>query len=117
MYDEDGYLFIVDRKKDMIISGGENIYSPEVENALTSHPKIAEASVIGVPDELWGEVVRAIVVPTSGQELTEDEIIEYCRTKLAGYKCPKSVMFVKALPVSAAGKVLKTVLRAQYGQP
>lgn len=116
MYDEDGYLFIVDRKKDMIISGGENIYSPEVENALTSHPKIAEASVIGVPDELWGEVVRAIVVPRTGQELREQEIIEYCRTKLAGYKCPKSVVLVKALPVSAAGKVLKTVLRAQYGK-
>ena len=117
MYDEDGYLFIVDRKKDMIISGGENIYSPEVENVLTSHPKIAEASIIGVPDELWGEVVRAIVVPTSGQELKEEEIIEYCKTKLAGYKCPKSVVLVKALPVSAAGKVLKTVLRAQYGKP
>jgi len=117
MYDQDGYLFIVDRKKDMIISGGENIYSPEVENILTSHPKIAEAAVIGVPDELWGEVVRAIVVPKSGQELREQEIIDYCRTKLAGYKCPKSVVLLKALPVSGAGKVLKTVLRAQYGQP
>ncbi len=117
MYDEDGYLFIVDRKKDMIISGGENIYSPEVENVLTGHPRIAEASVIGFPDDLWGEVVRAIVVPSPGQELTAEEVIEYCKTRLAGFKCPKSVVFVKALPVNAAGKVLKTVLRAQYGKP
>jgi acyl-CoA synthetase (AMP-forming)/AMP-acid ligase II len=117
MYDEDGYLYIVDRKKDMIISGGENIYCPEVENVLAGHEKIAEAVVIGFPDDLWGEVVRAIVVLRPGRELTEQEVIEHCGAKLAGFKCPKSVIFVNALPVSAAGKVLKTVLRAQFGKP
>jgi len=116
IYDEEGYLFIVDRKKDMIISGGENIYCPEVESILTSHPKIAEASAIGYPDDLWGEVVRAIVVKKAGQDLTEQEVIEYCTTKMAKYKVPKSVVFLNALPVNAAGKVLKRVLREQYGK-
>ena len=117
MIDEDGYLFIVDRKKDMIISGGENIYCPEVEGVLNSYEKIAEASVIGVPDDLWGEVVRAIVVSKPGEELTEQEVIDYCKAQLSGYKCPQSIVFVKTLPVSGTGKVLKTVLREQYGKP
>ena len=106
----------MDRKKDMIISGGENIYCPEVESILMSHPKIAEASAIGYPHDLWGEVVRAIVVKKADQALTEQEIIEYCTTKMAKYKVPKSVVFINALPVNAAGKVLKRVLREQYGK-
>ena len=117
MFDEDGYLFIVDRKKDMIISGGENIYCPEVEGVLNSYEKISEASVIGVPHDLWGEVARAIVVSRPGEELTEQEVIDYCKARMSGYKCPKSVVFIKALPVSGAGKVLKTILREQYGKP
>ena len=117
MFDEDGYLFIVDRKKDMIISGGENIYCVEVEAVLKSYKKIDEASVIGVPDDLWGEVVRAIVVPKRGEELTELEVIDHCKTQLSSYKCPKNVVFVDTLPISAAGKVLKPVLREQYGKP
>ena len=115
-FDDDGYLFIVDRKNDMIITGGENIYCPEVEAALTSYEKISEAAVIGVPDELWGEVPRAVVVARPGMGATEKEIIEYGRSRLAGFKCPKSVVFVDALPVSGAGKVLKTVLRQRYGK-
>jgi len=115
MFDEDGYLFIVDRKKDMIISGGENIYCPEVESVLAGYPKVADAAVIGVADELWGEVVRAIIVVKPGETLDEQEVIEYANTKLAGYKRPQSVVFVDSLPVSGSGKVLKTVLREKYG--
>jgi fatty-acyl-CoA synthase len=113
--DEDGYYYIVDRWKDMFISGGENVYPAEVENVLFSNPAIAEAAVIGVKDEKWGEVGRAIVVLKPNQTLTEQEVIGFCQGKLAKYKIPKSVVFIPALPRNAAGKVLKNDLRKQYG--
>ncbi len=112
--DERGYLFIVDRIKDMIISGGENVYSAEVENALAQHPAVAACAVIGVPDPTWGERVHAVVVPTAGQEVAEQELSEFCRGRIAGYKVPRSVAFVDKLPLSAAGKVLKRELRERY---
>jgi len=112
--DEDNYIYIVDRKKDMIISGGANIYPAEVEKVLYSHPAILEAAVIGVPDEKWGESVKAIVVLKSGMKLTEEEIIEFCKQNLASYKKPKSVDFVDSLPKSPSGKILKTELREKY---
>jgi len=114
--DEEGYIYIVDRKTDMIISGGENIYPAEVEEVLYRHPKILEAAVIGVHDEQWGEAVKAVVVPKPGETLTEEEIIDFCRQHLASYKKPKSVDFTDALPRSPAMKVLKTVLRERYGK-
>jgi fatty-acyl-CoA synthase len=113
--DADGYYYIVDRWKDMFISGGENVYPVEVENALFAHPGIAETAVIGVPDPRWGEVGRAIVVPAPATTLTAAEVIEWCTARLARYKVPKSVRFVDALPRNAAGKVLKNVLREEYG--
>lgn len=106
-----GYLFVVDRLKDMIISGDENVYSAEVESALASHPAVAVCAVIGLPDERWGERVHAIVVLTPEATVTGDELREHCRGQLAGYKIPRSVEFVDALPVSSAGKVLKQQLR------
>lgn len=112
--DEDGYLYVVDRKKDMIISGAENIYSAEVENALSSHPAVLEVAVIGVPDERWGESVKAIVVLREGMKATEEELIEHCKKNLASYKKPKSIDFVDALPRNVMGKVLKTELREKY---
>ena len=114
--DEEGFLYIVDRKTDMIISGGENIYPAEVEDVLYRHPKILEAAVIGVYDEQWGEAVKAVVVPKPGEVLTEEEVIDFCKQHLAGYKKPKSVDFTDALPRSPAMKVLKTVLRERYGE-
>ena len=114
--DADGYLFIVDRLKDMIISGGENVYSAEVEAVLRSHPAVAQAAVIGVPDLQWGEAVHAVVVPAAqaaGDAALADALRAWCRQHLAGYKCPRSVSCVPELPMSAAGKVLKNVLREQ----
>ncbi|MBB63729.1 MAG: fatty-acid--CoA ligase [Waddliaceae bacterium] len=114
-FDEDNFIFLVDRKKDMIISGGENVFSLEVENVLFQHPDIQECAVIGVPDEEWGERVHAVVVPKAKKELSADELIDYCRGKIAGYKVPRSVTFRDtALPLSGAGKVLKTELRKEY---
>lgn len=113
--DEDGYYYIVDRWKDMFISGGENVYPAEVENVLFSNPAVAEAAIIGVKDEKWGEVGRAIVALKPNQTLTEQEVIDFCKERLAKYKVPKSVVFINALPRNAAGKVLKTDLRKQYG--
>jgi acyl-CoA synthetase (AMP-forming)/AMP-acid ligase II len=111
--DEHGYVFIVDRLKDMIISGGENVYSAEVENALAKHPAVASCAVIGVPDKHWGERVHAVVVLAPGAEYpTEQEIQEHCRTLLAGYKTPRTVTFVGELPLSGAGKILKRELRS-----
>lgn len=112
--DEEGFVYVVDRKKDMIISGGENIYPAEIENVLYTHPGILEAAVIGIPDATWGEAVMAVVVPKPGVQLTEEEVIAHCAGKLASYKKPRKVAFVEALPRNAAGKVLKRVLRETY---
>ena len=114
--DEDGFIYVVDRKTDMIVSGGENIYPAEVEEVLYKHPKILEAAVIGVHDEQWGENVKAIVVTKPGETLTEEEVIEFCKGRLASYKKPRSVDFIDALPRNPAMKVLKTVLRQKYGK-
>ena len=111
---EDGYLFHIDRKKHMIISGGENIYPAEIENVLHMMPEISEAAVIGVPDTKWGETVKAVVVLKESHSLNEREVIEFCKRNLAGYKKPTSVDFVQELPRNAAGKVLKGVLRERY---
>jgi long-chain acyl-CoA synthetase len=112
--DDENYIYIVDRAKDMIISGGENIYSVEVENALSSHPAVLECAAVGVPDERWGEVVKALVVLRSGIKVSADALIAHCRTRIAGYKCPHSVDFLDALPKSASGKILKRELREPY---
>jgi long-chain acyl-CoA synthetase len=113
--DEDGFIFIVDRLKDMIISGGENVYSTEVEHVIYQHTAVADCAVIGIPDEKWGEAIHAIVVPRAGAELTEAEIIAYCRQHIAGYKCPRSVEIrSEPLPMSGAGKILKKELRTPY---
>jgi fatty-acyl-CoA synthase len=112
--DEDGYLFIQDRVKDMIVSGGENIYPREIEDALYAHPAVAEAAVIGVPDEQWGEAVKAIVVLKPDAQATAGELVEFCRDRLAGYKRPRSVDFIDALPRNPSGKVLKRELREPY---
>jgi long-chain acyl-CoA synthetase len=112
--DEEGFLFLHDRIKDMIVSGGENVYPAEVENALLAHPRIADAAVIGVPDETWGEAVKAVVVRAAGEDVTAEEIVEFCRERLAGYKCPKSVDFADTLPRNPSGKLLKRELRAPY---
>jgi long-chain acyl-CoA synthetase len=109
--DEEGYLYVVDRKKDMIISGGFNIYSREVEAVLESHEKISEAAVVGVPDEEFGEAVKGFVVLAHGQRITEQEIIDYCRTKLASYKKPKYIEFIDSVPRNASGKILKYELK------
>jgi acyl-CoA synthetase (AMP-forming)/AMP-acid ligase II len=113
--DEDGFIFIVDRLKDMIISGGENIYSAEVEHAIFQLAAVADCAVIGIPDEKWGESVHAVIVPKQGFTLTEQEVLDHCRQHIAGYKCPRSVEIrYEALPMSGAGKVLKKVLREPY---
>jgi long-chain acyl-CoA synthetase len=112
-YDELGYLYIVDRKKDMIISGGENVYGREVEDVLRAHPCVAEVAVIGVPDELWVEKVHAVVVLHPGKSVLAETLALFCKERLAGYKVPKSVEFVEQLPKNATGKVLKTELRAR----
>lgn len=109
--DEEGYLYVVDRKKDMFISGGENVFPAEIEHVLYGHPKIAEVAVIGIPDEKWGEVGKAIVVPKSGEILTEEEVLSFCQSKLAKYKIPKLVQFATQLPRNPAGKVLKRELK------
>ncbi|MCX2931233.1 long-chain-fatty-acid--CoA ligase [Mycobacterium sp. CVI_P3] len=112
--DDRGYVFVVDRIKDMIVSGGENVYSVEVENALARHPAVATCAVIGVPDERWGERVHAVVVLAAGQRAEHDELREFCKSLIGGYKIPRSFELVDALPLSAAGKVLKRELRAKY---
>ena len=113
--DPDGhYLTISDRKKDVIISGGENVSSIEVEDVLFSHPAVAEVAVIGVPDEKWGETVKALVVCAPGAEASERELVEHCRERLAHYKCPTSIEFRDALARTATGKLQKFKLRAPY---
>lgn len=111
---KNGYLYISDRIKDMILSGGENIYPAEVENVLMRHPGVADGAVIGVPDEVWGEAVKACVVRRAGVALTERELVDFMRENLAHYKCPKSVDFVTELPRNPSGKVLKRMLREPY---
>ncbi len=112
--DEQGFLYLVDRKKDMIISGGENIYSREVEEALATHQSVQDVAVIGVKDEYWGEIVRAIVVLGTGEAVAEAELIEHCKTQIASYKKPKSVVFTSELPRLPSGKINKVVLRQLY---
>jgi len=111
---EDGYLLIVDRKKDIIISGGENISSLEVEKIILSHPAVLETAVIPVPDKVWDEVPKALVVLKPGQSAGEIELIEHCRQRLAHYKCPRSVEFYESLPKTGTGKILKRDLRKKY---
>ncbi len=112
--DQDGYLYIHDRIKDMIISGGENIYPAEVESAICDHPDVAEAAVVGVPDDTWGEAVKAIVVLRQGKQATASDIINFARTRIAGFKTPKTVDFIDALPRNASGKILRRHLRDPY---
>ena len=113
-YLDDGYLYLHDRLKDMIVSGGENVYPAEVENVLMTQPGVADAAVIGVPDERWGEAVKAVIVASPGTELSAEDVIAYARTRLGGFKLPKSVDFVAALPRNPSGKLLKRELREPY---
>jgi acyl-CoA synthetase (AMP-forming)/AMP-acid ligase II len=114
--DEEGYIFLVDRKKDMIISGGENVYCREVEDALFEHPDVVDVAVIGVPDPKWGEAVHAVAVCKAGAVLDEAGLMAHCRKRLASYKCPKSITFASELPRLASGKVSKVALREQHGR-
>ena len=111
---EDGSILIVDRKKDIIVSGGENISSLEVEKALLAHPGVYEAAIIPIPDEKWGEVPKGLVVAKPGSSLTEAELLEFCRARIAHYKCPQSIVFLESLPKTATGKILKKHLREKY---
>jgi long-chain acyl-CoA synthetase len=112
--DEDGYIYLVDRRKDMIISGGENIYSREVEEVLYMHPAVLEAAVVGVPDKKWGESVKAVVVLKEDAEACEEEIIDFCKEHLASYKKPRSVEFRDVLPKTGSGKIKKAEIREEY---
>ncbi len=114
MIDADNYVTISDRKKDVIITGGENVSSIEVEDAIFQHPDVTEVAVIGIPDEKWGELVTALVVTTPGSTLTEDDVIAWSKTKLAGYKCPKRVEFRAELARTATGKLQKFKLREPF---
>ena len=115
--DEDGFIFIADRLKDMIISGGENIFSAEVESAISRHPAVSEVAVIGIPSDAWGESVHAIVIRRDGEDVSEDSIIDHTRALIAHYKCPQSVEFRSdPMPLSGAGKALKRDLRAPFWQ-
>jgi fatty-acyl-CoA synthase len=113
--DEEGYIYLGGRADDMIIRGGENISPEEVEDVLHSHPKVEEAAVIGIPDPEWGQQPRAIVALKKGEDATPEEIIEHCHSRLSGFKRPRSVVFVDALPRNPLGKILKKKLREQYG--
>jgi acyl-CoA synthetase (AMP-forming)/AMP-acid ligase II len=112
--DEEGYYYVVDRKSDMVISGGVNIYPVEIDNVIMTHPKVVDCAVIGVPDDKWGESLKAIVVLKDGETSTEQEIIDYCKDRLANYKKPKTVDFAPELPRNPSGKILKRVLRERY---
>ena len=114
--DEDGYLFVLDRARDMIVSGGENVYPAEVENAIFGHPDVADVAVIGVPSAEWGEAVMAIVVARPGRNPQAHAIRQWARVRVAGFKVPKSVAFVESLPRNAAGKVLRRSLREPFWQ-
>jgi fatty-acyl-CoA synthase/long-chain acyl-CoA synthetase len=112
--DDEGFIYICDRKKDMIISGGMNIYPAEIESALEMHPDIFEAAVFGIPSEEWGESVHAVVVPRPGAELTEADVTEHAREHLARYKVPRSISWLDELPKTGSGKILKRELRAPF---
>ena len=112
--DSKGFVFLVDRKKDVIISGAFNIYPKEIEDVIVIHPKVKEVAVIGVPDEKWGEAIKAVVVPKKGEQISETEIIDYCRDHMASFKKPKSVDIVEKLPRNPYGKIQKTELRDSY---
>jgi acyl-CoA synthetase (AMP-forming)/AMP-acid ligase II len=112
--DDQGYVYIVDRRTDMIISGGENVYPIEIEHVVSAHDDVLDVAVIGVPDDRWGEAVKAVVSLRSGAKVTERDILQFCRGKLAGYKMPKSVDFIQTIPRNASGKILKKELREKY---
>ena len=113
-FDEDGFLYLVDRSKDMIISGGENIFPTEIENLLYKHPNVSECAVFGIPDDYWGESPKAYVVLKEGGSITESELIDFCRSNIARYKTPKAIKFVYELPKTAVGKIQKNILRDPY---
>jgi acyl-CoA synthetase (AMP-forming)/AMP-acid ligase II len=117
--DEEGYYYLVDRKDNMIISGGEHVYPSEVEEIISRYPKVFDIAVIGVPDDVWGEAVKAVVILKEGEKATQKEIINWCREKMAGYKKPKSVDFIKPeeMPRTATGKILHRKLREKYSAP
>jgi acyl-CoA synthetase (AMP-forming)/AMP-acid ligase II len=114
--DEDGYIYLVDRKSNMIISGGENIYPSEVEALLSAHPKVKDAAVVGVADAKWGERVHAVIIPRDGQTPTQEEIIDWCKNRVAGHKRPRSISFIREdeMPRTATGKILHRILRMQH---
>jgi long-chain acyl-CoA synthetase len=114
-FDEDGFLFIVSRKKELIIRGGYNVYPSEIENVLHAHPAIAEAAVVGVPDERLGEEVMAVIIRRPSADVLEHELVAYCRERLAAYKCPRVFQFRSELPKNTLGKVLKDELARTYG--
>lgn len=115
--DEDGFVYLADRKKDMIVSGGENVYSREVEEALMSHPAVQDAAVIGVPDPKWGEAVLGVIVTKAAMVLSAEELVQHCRGRIAGFKCPKRIEFVAQLPRLPSGKISKVALREQFAKP
>jgi len=112
--DEEGFVYIVDRIKDMIVTGGENVYSVEVENAVAKHAAVMQCAVIGIPDDQWGELVHACVVPYSGASVTLDELQQHCKSMIANYKVPRSLEIMESLPMSGAGKILKKTLREKH---
>ena len=113
--DESGYFYIVDRAKEMIVSGGENVYASEVEAAIYEIPEVMEAAVFGIPDEKWGELVAAAIIPRPGSALSADKLIEHCKRRIASYKVPRHIDFLSGeLPKSGSGKILKRVLREKY---
>ena len=115
LFDDDGFLYIVDRVKDMVVTGGENVFTTEVENAVISHPAVQDVAVIGIPHDDWGEAVHAIVVLHEGQSVSDDDLLAHCRGQIAGYKLPKGFTYrADPLPLSGAGKVLKTELRKPW---
>ena len=114
--DEQGYLFLMDRSKDMIISGGENIYPREVEEVIIQHSAVREVAVIGVPDARWGEAIKAVIVIQPGKEVSEQELIKFCKKRIASYKKPKSIEFIDELPKNNNGKIVKQELRETYWQ-
>jgi long-chain acyl-CoA synthetase len=114
MIDDEGFIFLMDRKADMIITGGENVYPAETEDVLYSHPTVRECAVVAAPDKKWGERVQAVVVLKDGCAATKDELIKHCKDRLAGYKCPKSIDFWNELPKTSVGKILRREVKKHY---